>query len=58
MKEIPFLLETDGKDIEIDQIYQRCAILLGLDIAQLKKRIAKHFKQIYGTNRIKSTSLE
>lgn len=50
MKEIPFLLETDGKDIEIEQIYQRCAILLGLDIAQLKERIATHFKQIYGTN--------
>lgn len=50
MKEIPFLLETDGKDIEIEQIYQRCAMLLGLDIAQLKERIATHFKQIYGTN--------
>ena len=48
--EIPFLLETDGKDIDIEQIYQRCAILLGLDIAQLKERIATHFKQIYGTN--------
>ena len=49
LKDIPFLLETDGKDIHIEHIYERCSHLLDIDIATLKQRIATHFKQIYGT---------
>lgn len=49
-KEIPFLLETDGKDIDIEHVYQRCALLLKMDMLELKVLIETHFKQIYGTN--------
>lgn len=49
MKDIPFFLETDGKDIPIEQLYERCASLLNLDTEELTCRIATHFKQVYGT---------
>lgn len=49
LKDIPFLLETDGKDIRIEQLYEHCSHLLGIDIRTLKQRIATHFTQIYGT---------
>ena len=49
LRDTPFLLETDGKDIRIEQLYQRSSHLLGIDISTLKQRIASHFKQIYGT---------
>ena len=49
LRDIPFLLETDGKDIHIEHLYKRCSQLLNIDISTLKQQIATHFKQIYGT---------
>ena len=49
LRDIPFFLETDGKDIHIEHLYKRCSQLLNIDISTLKQQIATHFKQIYGT---------
>lgn len=46
--EYPFFLETDGKDIAIQILYQQASIMLNLSIEAISTTIASHVQQVYG----------
>jgi len=56
--EYPFFLETDGKDIAIQSLYQQASLLLEMSIEEISHTIASHVQHIYGRIYSNSTSLE
>jgi TatD DNase family protein len=56
--EYPFFLETDGKDIAIQSLYQQASILLEMSIEAISTNIASHVQQVYGRIKSNSTTLE
>jgi TatD DNase family protein len=46
--EYPFFLETDGKDIAIQTLYQQASNMLDLSIEAISTIIASHVQQVYG----------
>jgi TatD DNase family protein len=46
--EYPFFLETDGKDIAIQTLYQQASNMLDLSIEAISTIIASHAQQVYG----------
>lgn len=56
--EYPFFLETDGKDIAIQTLYQQASELLGMSIEEISTIIAEHAQRVYGTIRSHSPTLE
>lgn len=46
--EYPFFLETDGKDIAIQTLYQQASDMLDMSIEAISANIASHFQQVYG----------
>ncbi len=56
--EYPFFLETDGKDIAIQTLYQKASELLKMSIEEISTIIAEHAQRVYGTIRSHSPTLE
>lgn len=56
--EYPFFLETDGKDIAIQMLYQKASELLEMSIEELSTIIETHARQVYGTIKSNNPSLE
>jgi TatD DNase family protein len=54
----PFFLESDGKDIAIETLYQKAAQLLDRSIEEISSIIEKHVQQVYGRYTSNSTPLE
>ena len=46
--EYPFFLETDGKDIAIQTLYQQASNMLDMSIEAISTIIASHVQQVYG----------
>ena len=46
--EYPFFLETDGKDIAIQTLYQQASNMLDMSIEAISSTIASHVQQVYG----------
>ena len=46
--EYPFFLETDGKDIAIQTLYQHASNMLDMSIEAISTIIASHVQQVYG----------
>ena len=56
--EYPFFLETDGKDIAIQSLYQRASELLDMSIEEISTLLIQHARQVYGTINFNGPTLE